>query len=224
VLSENILVQAMPALQRMIRRDKNHPCVIIWSMCNESQTDKEVGISVMRKMIRRARELDKSRLITFVIAPGEVKLHRAFEDADLVAVNVYDGSLAGKIAQHIGQFEELVTKASEKFIKRQLTAFPDKPLLVTEFGTRGVPGVHGDVVYSEDFQAAFIEAAWKAIQNCDEVSGGVLWSWADYYHRRNFIQYAVFGPYGVVTVERRPKAALQALARCYGGTAALKGE
>ena len=48
-------------------------------------------------------------------------------------------------------------------------------------------------------------------------SGGVLWSWADYYHCRSFVQYAVFGPYGVVTVDRRPKAALATLTRMYGG-------
>jgi beta-glucuronidase len=100
---------------------------------------------------------------------------------------------------------------------RQLAAFPDKPLLITEFGARGVPGVHGDVDYTEDFQAASMQAAWRAIQNCPEASGGVLWSWADYYHRRAFIAYAVFGPYGVVTVDRRPKAALGALAKMYGG-------
>ena len=79
------------------------------------------------------------------------------------------------------------------------------------------PGVHGDVPYSEDFQAALIQATWRAIKNCDEASGGVLWSWADYYHRRTFIQYAVFGPYGVVTVDRKPKAALEALTKMYGG-------
>jgi beta-glucuronidase len=217
VLNESILDQAMPALERMIRRDKNHPSVIIWSMCNESQTATEVGISVMRKLIRRTKELDKTRLVTFVISPQEAKLHRAFEDADLVAVNVYHGSLSGKIARHMNELEELVTRPSEEFIKRQLAAYPDKPLLVTEFGTRGVPGVRGDVVYTEDFQAACIQAAWKAIQNCEEASGGVLWSWADYYHRRAFIAYAVFGPYGVVTVDRRPKAALKALTKMYGG-------
>jgi len=217
VQSEGILDQAMPALERMIRRDKNHPCVIIWSMCNESQTANAVGISVMRKLLRRAKELDHTRLTTFVIAPEDAKPHSAFEDADLVAVNVYQGSLAGKLAHHLGELDELVTGPSEEFIRRQLAAFPDKPLLITEFGARGVPGIHGDIVYSEDFQAACIQAAWKAIQNCEEASGGVLWSWADYYHRRTFVQYAVFGPYGVVTVDRRPKAALTALTRMYKG-------
>jgi beta-galactosidase/beta-glucuronidase len=217
VQSESILDQAMPALERMIRRDKNHPAVIIWSMSNESQTATEVGISVMRKLLRRAKELDKSRLVTFVISPQESKAHRAYEDADLVAVNVYHGSLSGAPATHASQFEEMVTKPSEEYIRRQLAAWPDKPVLISEFGARGVPGIHGDVPYSEDFQAGLIQAAWRAIQNCDEASGGVLWSWADYYHRRTFIQYAVFGPYGVVTVDRKPKAALEALAKMYGG-------
>ena len=72
-------------------------------------------------------------------------------------------------------------------------------------------------MYTEELQAAAIQAAWKAIQKFEDVSGGVLWCWADYYHRRNFIQYAAFGPYGVVTVDRRPKAALRALAKMYGG-------
>jgi beta-galactosidase/beta-glucuronidase len=217
VQSESILEQAMPALERMIRRDKNHPAVIIWSMCNESQTSTDAGISVMRKMIARARQLDPSRLVTFVISPQEAKPHRAFEDADLVAVNVYHGSLSGKLARHIAELDELVTKPSAAFLQRQLDAFPNKPLLVTEFGARGVPGTRGDVIYTEDFQAACIRATWKAIESNEEVSGGVLWAWADYYHRRTFIQYAVFGPYGVVTVDRRPKLALRALADMYGG-------
>ena len=217
VQSESILDQAMPALERMIQRDKNHPSVIIWSMCNESETATDVGINVMRKLIRRTRELDPSRLVTFVISPQDAKPHRAFEDADLVAVNMYYGTLQPPLANHINQLEDLVTKPSEEYIKRQLAAFPDKPLLITEFGTRGVPGMHGDVVYTEDLQAAAIQAAWKAIRNSEELSGGVLWCWADYYHRRNFIQYAAFGPYGVVTVDRRPKAALRALAKMYGG-------
>ncbi|MEK7405613.1 MAG: glycoside hydrolase family 2 TIM barrel-domain containing protein [Acidobacteriota bacterium] len=218
VQSEDILrQQAMPLLERMIRRDRNHPCVIIWSMCNESQTSNEVGISVMRKLLRRAKELDPTRLATFVISPQEAKAHRAYEDADLLAVNVYHGQFGPNTASHIGQFEELVTRPSEAYIRRQLDAFPGKPVLITEFGTRGVPGLRGDAPYTEDFQAAFIKAVWKAITNCEEASGGVLWSWADYYHRRELIQYAVFGPYGVVTVDRRPKAALKSLAAMYGG-------
>jgi beta-glucuronidase len=161
--------------------------------------------------------MDASRLVTFVV-DSEAADNRAFEDADLVAVNIYRGQFSEPVAHHIGELDELVRKASETAIRRQMAAFPDKPLVVTEFGTRGVPGIHGDIDYTEDFQAAFIRSAWQAIRNVEGVSGGVLWCWADYFHRRDFIQYAPYGPYGVVTVDRKPKAALRALAEMYGGS------
>ena len=90
---ESILDQALPMLETMIRRDRNHPCVIIWSMCNESKTDSETGIKVMKRLIQRTKELDPTRLVTFVTAPGSVREHRAYADADLVATNMYPGSL-----------------------------------------------------------------------------------------------------------------------------------
>ena len=215
--SEAILPQALRTLEGMIRRDRNHPCLIIWSMANESRTDSEVGISVMRKLIRRTKELDRSRLVTFVSAGGDINRHKAYEDADLIATNFYYGVFGAPFALHASQLDEFARKPSADYLRSQLGAYPGKPMIVSEFGNRGVHGVHGDMVYSEDFQADYIQSVWKAIQSVDEVSGGVLWCWADYYHRRDFIQYAVFGPYGVVTVDRQPKAALRALTKMYGG-------
>ena len=217
VLDESILEQAMPALERMIQRDKNHPCVIIWSMANESQTAKPAGIAVMRKLIRRTKELDPTRLVTFVISTQDARPHAAFEDADLIGVNVYMSVFGRDICLHASDLGERVTRPGAEYIRRQLAAFPNKPVLVTEYGTRGVPGLHGDMAYTEDHQTALNEAAWRGIQDCAECSGGILWCWADYYHRRTFNDNGPFGCFGVVTVDRRSKAALAALARMYGG-------
>ncbi len=212
---DHILTQAMPALDRMIRRDKNHPSLIIWSMANESRTETETGARVMRALIRRTRELDPTRLVTFVIGGGDTTHHAAYEEADLRCVNVYLGQFGQNTAAHFDEMNAKVTQPSEAYLRRQLELAPGKPILVTEFGTRAIRGMHGDAPYTEEFQAHFIEAAWKAIRDCPEVSGGVLWCWADYYHRREFIQYADFGPYGVVNIDRQPKAALRALTKMY---------
>ncbi len=186
-------------------------------MANESKTDNAVGIKVMKSLIRRTKELDPSRLVTFVTAPGSVREHRAYEDADLVATNMYFGSLGGTIALHCDQLDERARKPCGDHLRGELTAFPDKPLLITEFGAMGFHGVHGDVPGSEDFQAAAIRSFWAAISAVPEVSGGVLWSWADYEHRRQFQSLGAFGAFGAVTIDRRPKAALEALAAMYGG-------
>src|ERR1700677_5155526 len=97
-------------LETMILRDRNHPSVIIWSMANESKTDNEVGIKVMRALIRRTKQLDPTRPVTFVTAPGSVREHRAYEDADLVATNMYYGSLSEPLAEHRDQLEERVRR------------------------------------------------------------------------------------------------------------------
>lgn len=215
---ETILDQALPMLDTLVRRDRNHPSVIIWSMCNESRTDTDIGIKVMRRLIARTKELDPSRLVTFVTAPGSVSAHRAYEDADLVATNLYPGSLAPPLADNFSQFEDLVRKPAEEALRRESAAFPGKPLLITEFGAKGFHGTHGDAPLTEDFQARYISTIWNVIAGNHDVAGGVLWSWADYYHRPHFQPFGVFGPYGVVTVDRRPKAALKALSQAYGGT------
>jgi beta-glucuronidase len=91
-------------------------------------------------------------------------------------------------------------------------------MLVTEFGAMGFRTIRGDAAWSEDFQAAYITKVWEAIAGNSDASGGVLWSWADYYHRRHFLALGAFGPFGVVSVDRQPKAALKALAKAYGGS------
>jgi beta-glucuronidase len=219
VQDERILDQAVPMLETMIRRDRNHPCVIIWSMANESKTDSEIGIKVMRTLLRRTKELDRTRLATFVTAPSSVREHRAYEEADLVAFNMYPGSLSRPLVDHLDQLEERARRPAAENIRSQLAAFPDKPMIVTEYGAMGFPGLRGPVPGSEDFQAAYIKTIWQAIAADPDLSGGVLWSWADYHHRRNFLSLGAFGAFGVVTVDRRPKAALRVLAEAYGGTA-----
>ncbi|MCC7499637.1 MAG: hypothetical protein IT160_18795 [Bryobacterales bacterium] len=216
VQTDGILTYAIPFLEAMIRRDKNHPSVVIWSMCNESTTDNEIGISVMRTLLHRARQLDPTRLLTFVVNNRDTDTHRAFEDADLVAFNVYVGGYRGKPANHVREVRELIGAAAAEHIRRQLAFWPGKPMLVAEYGTPGIPGMHGDVTHTEEYQAALIEEVGGVIQRTPELAGGILWSWADYYHRPNYIKYAPFGPYGVVTIDRQPKLAFRSLVKLYG--------
>ena len=217
VQDENLLDRALPMLETMVRRDRNHPCIIIWSMANESKTDNAIGIKVMRALIARTKELDPSRLVTFVTAPGSVRAHQAYEDAHLVATNMYYGSLSEPVAEHRDQLDARVRRPTEQHLRHELAAFPDKPILITEFGAQGLHGQHGDVVGTEDFQAETVRAVWAAISGVPDVSGGVLWSWADYYHRRHFQANGAFGAFGAVTIDRRPKATLKALATMFGG-------
>ncbi len=222
---EEIVAAAEQALEGMIERDRNHPAIIAWSVANECGTETEVGIRAMRQLMRRARELDSTRL-AFFVAAGTGEGHLAFDEADFVGVNLYPGLFERQhpeaIARHIADMETRVTRPMIDKLKRTRALYPDKPIVVTEFGARSIPGLHGDAPYTEEHHAAYLEAAWRGIREGPEIVGGVLWAWADYYHQRDFVGFTSpmpFGPFGAVTVDRKPKLALQALARMYGGTA-----
>lgn len=213
-MSLDILNFAEPELIKMIARDKNHPSIIIWSMGNENETDKEPGITVMRELIRLAKTLDSTRLITYTVSYDPRK-HLAFDETDIVCFNKYNGLDSSR---HIAEIEHFGYERTVKELAEIRSFYKNKPLLFTEFGCQSIKNIHGDVYFSEEFQAAYIERIWDAIQSNPGMSGGILWSWADYYHRKYFINYAVYGPYGVVTIDRQPKKALEALSRMYGGS------
>jgi beta-galactosidase/beta-glucuronidase len=216
----DILDQAKPALTKIIARDKNHPCVIIWSMGNECATDNETGITVMRELLKLAKSLDPTRPATFVTALDPAG-HLAYDEADVVCINKYNGIFSGKDCEHVDEIDSLGFKPFVKELTQHLKSI-SKPVIITEFGSQGIKDIHSDIRYSEEFQAAYIEQIWKGIRSVPGVSGGVLWCWADYYHRKYLITYNTYGPYGVVTVDRKPKKSLEALARMYGGTAPEK--
>jgi beta-glucuronidase len=220
-LSLDILEQARPVLKKMIARDKNHPCVIIWSMSNESNTNSEIGITVMRELLQLAKSIDPTRLVTFVVN-GNPMDHLGFDKADIICFNKYYGTLEGSLCDHISQIDSLGFQPLVKELKLVRNSFINKPIIITEFGAQGIKNMHGDVPYTEEFQAAYIEQAWAGIRSVPGISGGVLWCWADYYHRKYLITYTTYGPYGVVTLDRQQKKSLEALARMYGGSIPAK--
>ena len=201
--------EAMDAVDRIARLYYNHPCWIIWSMSNESDTFVPAGDMMMKSLMKQSKEKCGNRLITWVCDRRPLK--GEFEGADIVSVNLYYGLHHGKRADYIHQFDDLVKKPTVEYLKLLVNDYPDMPVLITEFGTVGVCGMYGNARLTEDFQAEFIKNTWEAIVSCKNVCGSVLWSWADYYHRKDFFGEGnhittPFGPYGVVTVNRKIKS------------------
>jgi beta-galactosidase len=64
--------ETLGELERMIRRDRNHPCVFAWSLANEEslQGDSVNGTAVMQAMQNLAHSLDSTRLCTAAMSGG----------------------------------------------------------------------------------------------------------------------------------------------------------
>ena len=84
----------MEQLRTLIKRDRNHPCVIMWSVGNEETLFvKPEGTRIFRSMKAEVKKLDRTRP---VMAANSVKPETStvFEDCDIIGMNynlhIYD--------------------------------------------------------------------------------------------------------------------------------------
>ena len=64
--------EALSQLDRMIRRDRNHPSIVIWNLGNEEMSIQEntIGARILAPMQRLAKKLDPSRPTTIAMNAG----------------------------------------------------------------------------------------------------------------------------------------------------------
>ena len=61
--------EALSQLERLIRRDRNHPCVVMWSIGNEEMAlqGNDIGVRVARRMRGLVHQLDGTRPVTLAM-------------------------------------------------------------------------------------------------------------------------------------------------------------
>jgi beta-glucuronidase len=190
----------------MIRRDYNHPCVIAWSLANEpgylgEAVYAEASRPYWRELFGHARSLDAHRPLTHANVSYAGLDDPAFDCSDFLMINRYYGWY-----QAPAQLDRAVAMLIADF--DHLAAAHGKPIFVSEFGADALAGAHSTTpqLFTEDFQADFIEAYWRAIVAHPAVIGGHVWNFADFrtaQHSRR----AVFNLKGVFTRDRTPKKA-----------------
>ena len=153
-------------LRTMIRRDRNHPSIILWSIGNEEpQQGTDRGATIARTMKRVVRELDPTRGITAAMDGGYG--HGITEVLDVIGFNYRDGEIDGFHAK-----------------------FPHIPIIGTEtastVATRGeyVKDTQKHTVPAYDIEAPWwantAEGWWPHFDSKPYIGGGFIWTGFDY--------------------------------------------
>lgn len=158
--------EAVSELERMIRRDRNHPSVILWSLGNEEPHQAaQRGARINAELQDHVRRLDPTRPTTFAMDQG------------------WDNGV-GRIVDVLGF--NYRTDQIEAYHGRH----PEQPIIGTETGstvaTRGEyandPARH--VVRSYDTEhpwwATTAEEWWTIAANRPYIAGGFVWTGFDY--------------------------------------------
>jgi len=194
------------AMGELIARDKNHPCVVLWSITNEPESITPESRAYFEPLASEARRLDPTRPIGFANVMGSTPDVDMLTDLfDVVMLNRYYGWYAspGDLAT--------AENALEEEISAWVAAY-DKPIVFTEYGADTLPGLH-DVVpsmWSEEYQAELLAMCHRVFDRFDAVVGEHVWNFADFGTVPGVIRVGG-NRKGVFTRERQPKTAAHML-------------
>jgi beta-glucuronidase len=214
--SDEALGAAKAQLREIITWQRSHPSVLMWSVSNENMCKpredtpkhRELADMVVQgnmELVDMAHDMDPTRPVIEISNcwPGD----RVFEKTDICAVNVYIGAST----PHVDTVGELAEEMHRRFDALR-AEWPDKPILVGEFGSWCVRGLKTDHFPGEPYQAALLRTYWEAMAQEKNVVGGLVWAFADSdVHRRFEWVYEYRCAYGVFDINRNPKDAVRTL-------------
>ena len=156
----------------MITRDKNRANVLIWSVANETPIS-ESRLNFLVNLIKKARSLDNTRLITAAmqkeeIRPNEMTVNDPLNEyLDLVSFNQYIGWYWGK-----PEFCDQI----------KWTMNINKPVFVSEFGGCALFGYHDskEIVFTEEYQENLYEHSIQMLQRIPNLTGTSPWILVDF--------------------------------------------
>ena len=194
-------------IEELIKRDKNHPSVIMWSLANEPHNSLKSG-EFFRKLYDKTKVLDNTRPVTVVNMMG-VK-EKAFEFCDVLCINRYYGWYLQP--GNIDEACELLSKEMDKLYEKHR-----KPIILSEFGADTIPGWHSQPpeMFSEEYQTEFIKKYIKVCRSKPYVIGEHVWNMCDFKTSQGITRMGSMNYKGVFTRDRRPKMAAHILRKIW---------
>ena len=189
-------------LREEIRRDRNHPSIIVWSMGNENTNgpnldDWKAVADLTRQLVQITKEEDPTRPTTVAINRPDRAAESGLMDAvDILSYNVYANWNHGEIEQEIDAARRMR---------------PDKPMMIGEYGLDIERGRHTDAPkhrdFSEEYACLYHETFWKAIMVRPYLAGSLIWVACDFGAEQRVKNQTIrhMNQKGILTFDRQPK-------------------
>jgi len=198
----DILQNAVEQLREMIARDRNHPSIVAWGLCNEIGGQNPPAYQFAKHMLEEAKWMDPHRLCSYASNSLDQTPERDVAGLmDIVETNEYFGSWAAgtpaEVAKHLDKIH---------------AAFPGKPVVISEYGycacTEDRPEGDGhriEILRSHD----------AVFRSKDFVAGAIFFCYNDY---RTHVGYSGVGAlkhnvHGVVNLFGAQKVSYDVLRR-----------
>ncbi|KAM9728077.1 beta-glucuronidase [Menidia menidia] len=189
-------------MDELVRRDKNHPSVVMWSVANEPAAEMPPAEHYFKTVIKHTKSLDPTRPVTY-ITDSNFARDKGAAFVDVVCVNSYfswyhdPGHVEVIPIQLNTQFENWYGKYK-------------KPIIQSEYGADAVPGVHSDppLMFTEEYQKIVLQSYHDVFDQKRKhyVIGELIWNFADFMTTQGITR-VVGNKKGIFSRQRQPKAA-----------------
>ncbi|XP_071849409.1 beta-glucuronidase-like [Apostichopus japonicus] len=213
-MSNQSLSHHRDVMFELVRRDKNRPSVVMWSVANEPNSGIPEAGPYFKGVIDYTRSLDK-RPLTFAHSSSKggstPQEDLVMQYVDVMCLNRYqawyfDSGILTSIAPKLTSFIKLWGD------------FYHRPMIISEYGAGAVDGFHTDppLMYTEDYQVQLYKEHFKVFDAMkpDMLTGELVWNFADFMTKQE-PQRALGNRKGIFTRQRQPKAVAHILRARY---------
>jgi beta-glucuronidase len=163
----DVMENALEQLREMIARDRNHPSVVVWGLCNEIGGQNPPAYQFAKRLLEEAKRLDPRRLCSYASNSLDSTPQRDVAGLmDFVEANEYYGTWAPGTAADAARYLDEIH-----------AAFPGKPVVVSEYGYCACTP---DRPEGDEPRMEILRSHDSVIRSKDFVGGAIFFCYNDY--------------------------------------------
>ncbi|XP_075421133.1 beta-glucuronidase-like isoform X2 [Tenrec ecaudatus] len=166
----------LQVMEELVRRDKNHPAVVMWSVANEPASALPPAGYYFKTVIAHTKALDPTRPVTYVTNTNYAKDLGA-QYVDVICINSYYSWY-----HDFGHLEVVPIQLTSQLEAWYSTY--QKPIIQSEYGADAIAGFHQDppIMFSEEYQRSLLEQYHLVLdqKRREYVVGELIWNFADF--------------------------------------------
>ncbi|MGE5740494.1 MAG: glycoside hydrolase family 2 TIM barrel-domain containing protein [Candidatus Aminicenantes bacterium RBG_16_66_30] len=164
---EAITASGLAQLGETIGRERNHPCVFSWGLCNEVDGQNPIAQEFVRRMLGEAKRLDPSRLCSYASNSLQATPERDVAgEMDFIEWNEYYETWYRGGPEAMRQNLEAIHRA-----------FPAKPVVISEYGSCACTA---DRPEDDARRARILETHNAVFRDYPWVGGSIFFDYNDY--------------------------------------------
>ncbi len=206
-----VVERGMVMHREMVKYYYNHPCIVMWGMHNDINTETDEARRMTRLYHDFLRERGGNRLVVF--ATHEPLTDICLQFSDIICIDrTYGWHTCYKDGPEELFWADFVQRMEELGIS-------DKPVIMSRFGISAISGYHdiGASVWSEESQNKLAACCIRTLRSHPKMVGGFVFQLFD---TRTYPQAAInrargFNNKGMLTEHRKPKLSYYTVQRLY---------